>query len=83
MIEEQYEIAQQRNRPSGGHRVTGTIEIEIKDEIKQIVRHSLERAIADELMQKVKHEKISKRTPTYQPVFRDEKGSGKLGTEAA
>ncbi len=49
-----------------GSRVTEDIQKDITDRIKSVVHKSMEKAIADEIFEKVKIERLS-RTPTAEP----------------
>lgn len=77
-MEEQYSSAEETQTSVKEYRVGTNLEKELEDDVREIVHHSLEKAVADEIFEKVKSEKIATETPVVEPKF-GARASAKLG----
>lgn len=73
-------LADEDTITEGGYRVGENIEKEIENEVREIVQRSLEKAIADEVLQKVKNKRVvTKSLPTLEPAFGNDVDFSTLG----
>ena len=81
-MEEQYAHAEERRLTVEEYRAGEHIEKDIENDIREIVQRSMEKAVADEIFEKVKSEKLATETPTVQPKFKADvsKKLGKLNS---